>query len=202
MEQEEKSGNTISQTGGSPFSDPSYNVIQLVNSEIKHLHEVIALNKEITNLHVTYGDKLRLSDEKLSLAESKRIDAIRSVDIGNVAIASEKTAQQAVVLADQLTKNAEQLRNLVLTTAAQQQEQVIAPLMERVRGLENAQYEGIGKGRVADPIMSELLTEVKSLRETRSVNTGKSLGIGQMITLILSAATLIGIIGGLIAKFF
>lgn len=135
--------------GSSPFSDPTYNVNQLVNSEVRHLHEVMALNKEILNLHVGYADKLRLSDEKLSLAESKRLDSIRAVDIGNVAVASEKAAQQAVVLADQLTKNAEQLRTLVLTTAAQLQEQVIAPLVGRVRDLEllRSQSSGTQSGK-------------------------------------------------------
>ena len=147
--------NDISTAGSSQYSDPTFNVIQIVNAAVKRLDdlntadrhankEMIALNKEIINLHFAYWDKLRISDEKLSLAESKRIDAIRSVDVGNVAIASEKAAQQATVLADQLTKSAEQLRNLVLTTATQLQEQVITPLMDRIRDLEIARSQTTG----------------------------------------------------------
>lgn len=134
--------------GSSQNTDPTYNVGQLVDASVKRLDdlstvraenikEVVALNKEILNLHISYR-------EKLSLAESKRLDSIREVDVGNVAIASERAAQQATVLADQLTKNAEQLRNLVLTTATQLQEQVIAPLMARVRDLEIARSQSTG----------------------------------------------------------
>lgn len=141
-------------------TDPTSNVLALVDSavnrlddlsiaRIEHIKEVISLNKEILNLHISYADKLRGADEKLSLAESKRLDSIRAVDVGNVAIASEKTAQQAVVLADQLNKSAEQLRTLVLTTATQLQEQVIAPLMARVRDLEllRSQSGGQSEGK-------------------------------------------------------
>lgn len=196
MEQE-KIENVIPQSGSSPFSDPTYNVNQLVNSEVRHLHEVIALNKEILNLHIVYS-------EKLSLAESKRIDAIRAVDVGAVALDKERNVQQASVLSTQVSQSAETLRNLVGVTAAAtatQFQQVINPIIERISLLEKAQYEGIGKGRVTDPMMSELLAEVKSLSATRSVSTGKSLGIGQMVALIMGAATLIGIIGGLVLKF-
>lgn len=140
----------VSPNGGRP--DPTYNVSELVNAAVQRLDdlskmqmectkEVIGLNKEILNLHVTYG-------EKLSVAESKRIDAIRAVDVAAVAIASEKANQQATVLANQLTASADTLRNLVATTATTVNEQfraVTSQLMDKIALLERSQYEGKGK---------------------------------------------------------
>src|SRR6185436_3061034 len=103
-------------SGSSQYTDPTYNVLQTVNAAVQRLNdlaeaekernrEVMRLNEKVLDLHISYG-------EKLSLAESKRIDAIRAVDVAAVAIASERQVQQASVLANQVSASAETLRNL------------------------------------------------------------------------------------------
>lgn len=190
-------GDSVSKLGSSSYSDPTYNVLQLVNAAVKRLddlgaserdknREIIGLNKEILNLHVLYG-------EKLSFAESKRIDAIRAVDVGAVAIASERSSQQATVLANQVASSADTLRTLVASTAttvANQFSTVTNQLMEKIAALEKSQYVGIGKERVSDPIIAELLAEVKSLKEARSEKTGSGAGMEKMWGWIVAAAFL------------
>lgn len=185
--------------------DPTYNVLQLVETAVERLNdlrsadrhsnkEMISLNKEIISLHISYWDKLRTSDEKLSLAESKRIDAIRAVDVGAVAIASERSNQQATVLANQVAASADTLRSLVATTAATvatQFQTVTNQLMEKIALLEKSQYVGIGKERVTDPLMSELLAEVKSLRGSRSTGEGAGAMVNKFIGWVVAAAAVL-----------
>jgi hypothetical protein len=143
--------------------------------------------KEIGNLRAEY-------QEKLTLAESKRIDAIRAVDVGAVAIASERASQQASVLATQVSQSAETLRTLVQTTAtsfAAQQSQLQNALVERIQAVEKSSYVGVGKQQIADPLMSELLLEVKQLRTTSSLGTGKGVGISSVWIGIVGGASLL-----------
>jgi hypothetical protein len=60
----------------------------LAQTKIDHLHEIIVL-------HQTHAAELRA-------AESERINAIRAVDVGNVAIANKEANDRAGVLASQL----------------------------------------------------------------------------------------------------
>ena len=195
-----KQYSSLSDTG-----DPTYNVLKLVDKAVERLDdlrradrhsnkEMIALNKEIIALHISYWEKLRLSDEKLSLAESKRIDAIRAVDVGAVAIASERSNQQASVLANQVAASADTLRSLVATTAATvatQFQTVTNQLMEKIALLEKSQYVGIGKERITDPIMTELLSEVKSLRGSRSTVEGAGAMVTKFIGWLIAAAAIL-----------
>lgn len=196
----EKPKNT---NGGRP--DPTYNVSELVNTAVQRLDDLaevryncikdeIKLNKEIMNLHITYNEKLRASDEKLSLAESKRIDAIRAVDVGAVAIDSEKQKAQATVLANQLTTSADTLRT--------QQQQQFAQLSDRISSIDKALSEGIGKGRVTDPIMEKLLLKVETLVDSRSTSTGKSAGISMVTGLLITIGFMVVALVGLAIKVF
>src|SRR5687767_3285545 len=90
---------------GNPVVDPTENVKALTEaahirqddlrkasdkfnqSQIEHI-------KELVELRASY-------EEKLAIAEAKRLDAIRAVDVNAVAIASEKQAMAASVLGDQ-----------------------------------------------------------------------------------------------------
>lgn len=88
-------------------------------------------------------------DIELSVAEAKRIDAIRVVDVNAVSVANERATQQAAVLANQVQQSAENLRALVAATAAtvaQQLTQVSTQFTERLSSLEKAQYEKQGSG--------------------------------------------------------
>ncbi len=141
----------INESGSSQYTDPTYNVLQLVNAAVERINdvsflkaenikEIVALNKQIMDLHVAY-------EEKLSVAESKRIDAIRAVDVQAVALANERAVGQASILANQVTQSADNLRNLVTSTADNLRTQVISPLIDRIALLEKAQYENKGTGQ-------------------------------------------------------
>lgn len=144
--------------------------------------------------------KLRADySQQLENAESKRIDAIRAVDVAAVAVASERATQSASVLANQVAQSAETLRTLVASTAvtiAQQLAQLSNQLSDRISALERSSYEDIGKGRVADPMMTEMVTELKALRELSTLGTGKDTGLRSMWGYIVGAA---GILLGLIS---
>jgi hypothetical protein len=190
---------------GNPVIDPTENVLQLVESAIKRLDDIAYLRAEYTEKLIAAEAKridtaasLRAEyTEKLSAAESRRIDAIRSVDVGAVAIASERAAQQATVLATQVAASAETLRALVATTAttvASQLASVSGSLTERIAVLEQSSYVGLGKQAVSDPMLSELVAEMKKLREARDMGTGRSVGSAAMWGYLVAA---IGVLFGL-----
>lgn len=84
---------------------------------------------------------------QLSIAEAKRIDAIRAVDVNAVSVANERATAQAAVLANQVAASAETLRALVAATAAttaQQLTQLTTQLTDRLTSLEKSQYESKG----------------------------------------------------------
>lgn len=196
---------SINSKESSKWTDPTENVIQLVNAAVKRLDDLsevryegikneVKLNKEILDLHVSYGEKLRSADEKLSSAESKRIDAIRAVDVGAVAIASEKQTAQAAVLANQLTASADTLRNLVATTATTVNEQfksVTNQLNDKIALLEKSQYVGMGKERVTDPMMDKLFLKLESLGESRASSKGTGDLVSKIIPWLIAAAGLV-----------
>ena len=95
-------------------------------------------------------EKIRLQSDGhalLNVAEAKRIDAIRAVDVNAVSVANDKATAQAVVLASQVAASAETLRALVAATAATQAQQLATlttQLTDRLSSLEKSQYENKG----------------------------------------------------------
>lgn len=195
--------NPIRTEGSNQYTDPTYNVLQLVNAAVQRLNDISeltekknekidTLNDKIMDLHVMYG-------EKLSIAESKRIDAIRAVDVGAVAIASERAVAQATVLANQVSQSAETLRTLVATTAssaAQQFQQVTSQLMDRISQLEKSQYEKTGLSGVAPEVLSRL----GALETNKNQGAGKTLGMNAIIGWIVAAVAVIGFLIKLMEK--
>jgi hypothetical protein len=109
-----------------------------LNIEVKRLEQIQSLEVKRLDERVT-----RFSDhfKELATAEAKRIDAIRSVDVAAVATASDKAAEQAVVLANQVNTSAETLRTLVAataTTVAAQLQQLSNQLSDRLTVLEKS----------------------------------------------------------------
>ena len=87
--------------------------------------------------------------KEMAEAESKRIDAIRAVDVAAVSVASERATAQASVLANQVVVSADTLRNLVASTdaaRATQLTQMLSALTDRIGILEKSQYENKGSG--------------------------------------------------------
>lgn len=124
-------------------------------AEVKRIDDLIAaavmrMTEKIDSvaLRLDSMSALRASHiEQLALAEAKRIDAIRAVDVNAVSIANERATQQAVVLANQVAASADALRTLVSTTAntvATQLQQLQTQLSDRISALERSQYTTSG----------------------------------------------------------
>ena len=163
--------------------DPTLNVKELVSLEMRRQDDLRdAEGRRSNDLREA---ELRRINEQLVLraefgvqlreAEAKRIDAIRAVDVNAVSVASERATQQANVLAAQVATSAETQRALVATTAstiATQLQQIVGPIIDRLGVLEKASFEGQGKSTRDDPAMTNMLAEIKSLRESQSVGQG------------------------------
>jgi cell division septum initiation protein DivIVA len=139
-------------------TDPTYNVRELITLSNKHAGELRAIElRRVDDLMLAeqkrVNEQLMLRADyssKLADAEAKRIDAIRAVDVGAVAVASERANQQAAVLANQVSASAEALRSLVAATAntqAQQLATLTTQLTDRLTALEKSQYENKGSGQ-------------------------------------------------------
>lgn len=200
--------------------DPTKNVLDLVGAAVQRLDDLGSathhFNQRLAESYIRRIDDLRMAEtrriedlrqadnknnalraeyhEKLAIAEAKRIDAIRSVDVNAVAVASERATQQASVLANQVAQSADALRTLVATTAttfAQQQQSLQTQITERLALLERSQYENKGKAGVADPMMVELVSEMKAMKGAQQTTTGKSEGMSASWAMLIGAVGLI-----------
>ena len=198
---------------GPALIDPTANVLKLVEVSIQRLDDL--RNSENRRIGELQAAELRRIDEiaelrarhaeSLTVAESKRIDAIRAVDVAAVATASERASQQASVLANQVSASAETLRTLVSSTAsaqAQQQAVFSSQINERLALLERAQYKGEGRSVVTDPVISDLVNEVRKLSASGSVNVGKSAGITWLGALAVGGVSLLAGLLGLLWTIF
>lgn len=138
-----------------PKTDPSANTWAIVASAVKRLDDVMRVSfcrveDQILAERRRVDEQLALREEydlQLSIAEAKRIDALRTFDVNAVAVANERAMAQAAVLANQVAASAETLRALVSSTAtavAQQLAQISAQLSDRISLLEKSQYESRG----------------------------------------------------------
>jgi hypothetical protein len=141
------------------------------------------------------NSKLRAEyNEHLAVAEAKRIDAIRAVDVNAVAVASTRATDQAQVLATQVSQSAEALRTLVATTAstvAASQQQLANTLSARLTTLEQAGYQQAGKQTFQDPAFVALVAEVKTLAAARTETVGSAAGRGDVIGWIVAGIVLL-----------
>jgi cell division septum initiation protein DivIVA len=141
----------------SPKPDPTDNVRELLalsteRTDSLRLAEQQRVNELMDAERRRVNEQMQLRaeyDAQLALAEAKRIDAIRAVDVAAVAVANERATAQAVVLANQVSVSAETLRSLVASTAATQATQLTqltTQLTDRLASLEKSQYESKGSG--------------------------------------------------------
>ncbi len=135
--------------------DPTHNVRAIVENAVRRIDDLMnALSERVGDAidaerrRVDEQMKLRAEyDVQLNVAEAKRIDAIRAVDVNAVSVANERATAQAAVLANQVSASAETLRALVAATAAtvaQQLSQVSSGIADRLSALEKSQYENKG----------------------------------------------------------
>lgn len=155
QERQQSGGGAVNKFGNEVL-DPTSNVLGLVQAAVKRLDDLrestdkgqttvldlVAKHlKEVSDLRAEY-------DEKLRLAETNRIDAIRQVDVGNVQRAAEVQATQALALAAQVTASAEALRTQVLsvqTATATALAAALDPIQKSIDDLRRAQYEQQGQ---------------------------------------------------------
>jgi hypothetical protein len=158
---------------GNPVVDPTANVIALVEAanlrqdDLRQKSDQISRErfshiKEMMRLHARY-------EAKLSKAESQRLDAIRTVDVQAFKIQNERQASQADGLRIQV--------QTVATTLADQQRQQADEINKRLAAIEKLQYEGQGKSSLTDPLLTDLVQEIKSLRKEANQTQGRGKGI-------------------------
>lgn len=198
-------------SSGSPVIDPTSNVLQLVEAATQRLDDLrSAESRRIDERMDFQGEHFReigrireAYDDRLRIAEASRIDAIRAVDVGAVAVAADRAVQQATVLASQVATSADTLRTLVANSATQTAAaltQIIEPIIARLAQLEKAQYEGAGKSTVTDPLTQQLLSEVKALRAENFTNAGERQGAGDYRTeQRLSLGAVVAVVGAILA---
>jgi hypothetical protein len=184
----------VTRNGASATTDPTYNVRMLMeanNAALKELTEVKVQHVEETQrLHVMY-------QEKLTLAEAKRIDAILSANVSAQQTDRERASAQAQVLANQVASSAETLRLLVASTATAQaasQSQTTGQLNDRISQLEKAQYTTVGKAAVADPMLATLVQKMEIVISTLSKTEGKGIGSNALWGYIVGGAGLLAIV--------
>jgi len=190
---------------GGPVIDPTENVKALMEASITSLSEqselrALLLDEKIRRIerecdHLQHVAEIRERHAgELRDGEAKRLDAIRATDAGAVATTAAQSLAAVQALSTTQQVAAETLRNQVSTTAttiANQTDRIVSPIMERLAALEKIVNIGQGRSTVADPQISELMTEMRKLSSSRDLGTGKSAGISTAWGILLGVAALI-----------
>ncbi len=188
---------------GVPAIDPTENVKALTEAANLRQDDLRDLNNrridaELAHLH--FVSDLRATHMKeIRELESRRLDAIRQVDVTAVKTEADRALAAIQALAATTATNAENLRTALQNTAqtiAKQTSDTVQQITERIAALEKSSYEGAGKQAVADPMMAELVTTMKSLREGRATDAGKSEGYGNVKTAVLFVIAIVGFVLG------
>jgi hypothetical protein len=188
---------------GGGVLDPTPNVLRLIKTSSKRhddlrealiggVKDQISHLKEVAVIRDRHAEEMRVS-------EAARLDSIRQVDVTAVRTEASRALEAIQTLAATSARDAETLRNLVnstaLTTAAGNAD-TVKQIVERIAALERSSYEGVGKQRVIDPQMAELLAEVKGLSQARRTNEGVGQGINMSWVVFVGAMTLaVAIVG-------
>ena len=187
---------------GEPVIDPTKNVSALIGIEKDHAKEIRALEnkfydyavamilKEVT-LRAEYAKDQR-SDDRLTYS------AIRQVDITNqnAAAAQIDTALKALAKATEDTRKtlADGMEN-TRKTLAESMAVRDARVDERIGQLERGASAGEGRSGVANPMMNELVGEMKAVTKALAQGSGKSEGISWVGAIIMgSVSALAGLI--------
>jgi hypothetical protein len=187
---------------GNLVLDPTANVLALSEASNKRQDDlreafqqrveasIQRLDREIC--HLEDNARLRADHAKeISYLETKRLDAVRQVDVNNAATS---TAQALTAIETLAKRNAE-----AAETLRKQQESVMASFTERIMALEKASYEGAGRKSYADPALAELTSQVSILAANKSEGAGKQKGISMVAAVVLGGvafiSSLLGIIG-------
>lgn len=180
----------VDATGG-PVIDPTQNVLDLVNAAIQRQDDLREADQRLREADLRRTEQLAelrsQYDGLLREAESKRIDAIRAVDVGAVQRAAEVQLTQASTLAAQVATSAETLRASVVVAAQAQADlvtkslvpiqQQVADILTAIADLRRVQYEQAGQRA--------------QVVETRDVRGESRLNVGTMISLVVAVLAVI-----------
>ena len=161
---------------GGPTIDPTRNVIDLVYQGNERQDDL----RDLTNL--LYDEKvLRLEDmaklrdafaKEIRELETKRLDAVRQVDVGQAS-----TTAAALLTAVQ-----------TLSGQTGQRDEVTN---KRIAALEQSLAKGEGKATVSDPALEKLLVSVDQLISAGNRSTGKDAGVSWVGALVVGVMTVI-----------
>ena len=178
------------------IGDPTANVISLVEAESKLREQGIIYLEKLAMIQEAHNTEIRVLD-------ATRLAAIREVDVSAVKTEADRSLLAIQALAAVTASNAETLRNALTTTAqtiAKQTSDTVSQITERIAALEKSSYEGAGKSTVADPMMSQLVTEVKALRAQQSTSSGKEQGVTNVWVWVVGAFGALGSIVGILGS--
>jgi hypothetical protein len=165
---------------GVPYIDPTENVIALVSAAMRRqddLRDLVATHaREMAQLREHYASELRQ-------AETARINAIRTTDVGAVAAAAAVATTQANTLAAQVATSAETLRTQVAaaaTAATVALAAALEPIQKDIADLRRAQYEAQG--------------QKTQVIETRDVRGESRLNVNLLLSVVLGAVAVITLV--------
>ena len=177
-----RQGHAVDFMGG-PVIDPTANVLALVEAANRRQDDLREMNNaridaelrheeqigELRARHQEFVDLLRARhQEAIDALESKRLDAVRNVDQLAAKTEADRAASAVTALATAGTTTAVTLRSTVDTSAqalATQFANTVTTLTERIAALEKSSYTGQGKQAVVDPQVTEMLVEMRAIRD-------------------------------------
>jgi hypothetical protein len=191
---------------GGPVIDPTANVVALTKAAVQRLDDVQNLHNLLTDekvrriereqaLHSEIGALRAQHQRDLDALESKRLDAVRTVDQVTSKTEADRQAAAVAALAAAAATTAETLRSAVNTSAtnlATQLDRTVTQITERIAALEKSSYTGEGKQTVADPMLGKMLDRMETVLGTQTRVAGKSEGINAMWLVIVGAVGLLG----------
>lgn len=185
-------------SGGELTIDPTENVKALTEAANTRQDDLRELNDrridaEIRIMEVQVGGLEKIAVLRAKHAkeirdlESRRLDAIRQVDVTAVKTEAERALAAISVLATTTATNAENLRNALTATAqtiATQTANTVSQITERIAALEKSSYEGAGKQAVADPMQAEMFAKMERVLTAMAGSSGQSQGQKNIVAYI------------------
>lgn len=192
-------------SGGELTRDPTENVKALSVAASQRQDDLREeADRRIAGEVESVRNELKLRAEfakEIRELESRRLDAIRQVDVTAVKTEADRALAAISVLATTTATNAENLRNALTATAqtiATQTSNTVSQITERIAALEKSSYEGAGKQQVVDPMMAQLVEKMERLITSGAGTVGQAEGVKNLGAIIVGGIFLLVAIAGLV----
>lgn len=214
MAEDNPTGIPVDATGGPTF-DPTKNVLDLVAAAVQRQDDLRNANNRLSEVRIQCQKEISELQEKhakeMREMETKRLDAVHQVAVLAGTTAADRAQVAIQTLAATAATERETLRSMVANSAqtlAAQNAAQQAALTERISALEKTSYEGTGRRTMADPMMVEVVAEMKAMRTAQATGGGKSEGVQSQQTtqatsnsFVVAVVAVIVAVGGLIVAF-